>query len=175
MPDNQTPHVSIADIVARLEQSRRSLMEAISGLDEEGFRARPQQGGWTAAETLAHLLITERNSTGRARTALAEDNPQFAWVGDEQLEEQARSAQRMPVPQIVHGLLAQRRDTLHLLERLSPDELSRRFHHQRWGEQSVGGLFQHIADHEEEHAGQIRAQLVLPGKDRRNREAADSL
>ena len=161
MPDDQTPHVSIADIVARLEQSRRSLMEAISGLDEEGFRARPQQGGWTAAETLAHLLITERNSTGRARTALAEDNPQFAWVGDEQLEEQARSAQRMPVPQIVHGLLAQRRDVVTLLEPLSPQQLARPYRQERRGRLTVGWLFQHIAEHEEEHAGQIRAQLAV--------------
>jgi len=161
MPDDQTPHVSIADIVARLEQSRRSLMEAIAGLDEEGFRARPQQGGWTAAETLAHLLITERNSTGRARTALAEDNPQFAWVSDDQLEEQARSAQRMPVPQIVHGLLAQRRDVVTLLEPLSPQQLARPYRQERRGRLTVGWLLQHIAEHEEEHAGQIRAQLAV--------------
>ena len=161
MPDEQAPHVSIADIVARLEQSRRSLMDAITGLDEAGFRARPQQGGWTAAETLAHLLITERNSAGRARAALAQENPQFAWVSDQQLEEEARSARRMPVPQIVHGLLAQRRDVLALLQPLSPQELARPYRQERRGQLTVGWLFQRIAGHEEEHAEQIRAQLAV--------------
>ena len=132
-------------------------MDAIAGLDEEGFRARPRSGEWTAEEVLTHLFITERNSTDRAQRVLIEDNPFVAWIGDEELQEQARSAQRMPVPQIVHGLLAQRRIVLGLLAPLSPQQLGRPYRHERRGDLTAGWLFQRIGEHEEEHAGQIRA------------------
>ena len=136
-------------------------MDAIAGLDEEGFRARPPQGGWTAAETLAHLLITERINTDRARAALTQDEPVFAAINDEQRREQARSAQRMPVPQIVHGLLAQRRDVVSLLAPLSPQQLARTSSQEGRGPRTVAQLFAHIAGHEEEHAEQVRASRAV--------------
>jgi hypothetical protein len=61
----------------------------------------------------------------------------------------------MPVPQIVHGLLARRRDTLLLLEPLAPDRLARTVRHTRMGEMSVSALMRKVADHETEHAAQI--------------------
>jgi uncharacterized damage-inducible protein DinB len=131
-------------------------MEAIAGLDEEGFRKRHEQGAWTAAETLAHLLISEQRSLGRAKKALEEDNPSVPWMSDEAVDEEARSAQRMPVPQIVHGLLAQRRDVLHLFESLPADQLARRYTHAKRGELTVEWLFRRIAEHEIEHVEQIR-------------------
>ena len=161
MPDEQAPHVSISDIVARLERSRRSLMEAIAGLDEEGFRARAQHGGWTAAETLSHLLSTERIILERAQAALTQEGYRVISQTEDERQEGARLAQRMPVPQIVHGLLAQRRDVVTLLEPLSPRQLSRPYRQESRGELTVGWLFQHIAEHEEEHAEQIRAQLAV--------------
>ena len=132
-------------------------MDAIAGLDEEGFRMRPRPDDWTAAEVLAHVLITEHLFVDRARAALAQDNVSVAPMDDEERQEQARSAQRMPVPQIVHGLLAQRRDTVRLLEPLSPQQLSRPFRHERRGQLTASWLFQHVAEHEEEHAQQISA------------------
>ena len=157
MQDANASPLSVADLITRLERSRRSLMDAIAGLDEEGFRSRPRSGEWTAAAVLSHLLATERVILERAQSALTQVGYHVTSQTEEERQEGARLAQRVPVPQIVHGLLAQRRDTLRLLERLSPDELARRFNHQRRGEQSVGGLFQHIAEHEEEHAEQISA------------------
>ena len=131
-------------------------MDAISGLDDTALRARAAPGEWTTAEVLAHLLTTERNSLERARTVLTQDNPLVAWIPDEELEQQARSAQRMPVPQIVHGLLAQRRDVQRLLETLTPDQLSRPYRHERRGDLTAASLFQRMAEHESEHADQVR-------------------
>ena len=131
-------------------------MNAIAGLDEPGFRARPVAGEWTAAEVLSHLLSTERIVINRAQAALAQKSDIVIPQTDDERQEGARLAQRLPVPQIVHGLLAQRRDTLRLLDRLSAGELARRFQHQRWGERTVVWLFERAAEHEEEHACQIR-------------------
>ena len=157
MHDERRSQRSTAELIAQLEESRRSLMDAITGLDEEGFRARSASGGWTSAEVLAHLLATERTSLGRARRVLTEDNPTIEWISDDDLDQQARSAQRMPVPQIVHGLLAQRRDVVTLLETLSPQQLSRPYKQERRGQLTAGWLFRRIAEHEDEHAEQIRA------------------
>ena len=145
-----------------LERSRAALMEAIAGLDEEGFRRRAAAGVWNAAEALAHLLALEQRMLLLARTALTEDNPSVQSRGEAQQLEEAKAAQRMPVPQIVHGLLAQRRDTLLALEPLSQQQLARTIQHSRMGEMTVGGLVLRIVHHETEHAGQIVSMRQQP-------------
>ena len=156
MPSDE-PTARPEDLRERLERSRKSLMEAVAGLDEEGFRARPAPSEWTAAEVLAHLLHIEGVHMARGQTASTEDGFVATPVTDEECREQARLAQRMPVPQILHGLLAQRRDTLRLLERLSEQQLTRAFFHPERGQLTIAQIFERAAAHEEEHAAQIRA------------------
>ena len=148
---------STADLRQELEASRTILMDAIAGLDEESFRARPAPSEWTAAEVLAHLLHIEGVQAERVHAALTQVDFIATVITEEQCHEQAKLAQRMPVPQILHGLLARRRDTLRLLEGLSQQQLARSFQHPERGELMVGDVFQRIAKHEEEHAAQIRA------------------
>jgi uncharacterized damage-inducible protein DinB len=131
-------------------------MDAISGLDEAGLRARPAAGSWTAAEVLTHLLTTERLFVERARAGLDADGYEIVPSSDAERTAHLDLAKRMAVPQIVHGLLAARRDTERLLAAVTDASLERRLHHPRLGEITVGWLFGHIADHEVEHAGQIR-------------------
>lgn len=142
---------------SRLAEGRRSLMDAIAGLDEEGFRRRAAQGEWTVAETLAHLLEVERFLTAQIKQARSDGSPSIPSRTDEQRNAAAKQAQRMPVPQIVHALLAQRRDTLRQLDGMPEEQLARALRHPRWGEVDVRWLFQHIAAHEAEHAAQIQA------------------
>jgi hypothetical protein len=68
----------------------------------------------------------------------------------------------MLVPQIVHGLLASRRDTLAFLEGLTPEQLARPVRHPAYGD--VGRLFPHIAEHEVEHAHQIQTVRERTGR-----------
>jgi uncharacterized damage-inducible protein DinB len=153
-------------ISERLDSSRRAVLDAISGMSEQEFRARAAPGEWSVAEVLAHVLATERILTERARNALTQDGYVATRVTEEEPDEQAKSmAKRLPVPQILHGMLAQRRDTLRLLAPLTPESLARTFLHPRFGERNVAGLFQHLADHDEEHARQItelRSVLTKP-------------
>jgi len=142
-------------IAAQLQRSRAELMDAIAGLDEAGLRARRFEGTWTAAEILAHLLANERRLTEIARLALAEERPSVQSRGDAQREAEAKSAQRMAVPQILHGLVAQHREAMGLLA-LDASHLARTAVHSRFGEVSVAWLLERIADHETEHAAQIR-------------------
>ena len=157
MDRDRSKHAAADEIVARLEASRDALMQALAGLDEAGIRARAVASTWSPAEVLAHLLHSERVLLENARAALTHDTYAVISMTDEQREDEAKRAQRMAVPQIVHGLLASRRDTTRLLEQLSDPELARPVRHARLGEQTVGWLFERAAEHELDHAGQIRA------------------
>ena len=142
---------------ARLEASRRALFDAIEGLDEEGFRRRPGPSQWSPAEVLAHLLLMEQQLLTWAQAALAApDEYEFVWLSEDARRDQAQAAQRMPVPQILHGLLAQRRETVWLLETLDAGQLAKTCRVVGRGSFPVALLFQRMADHEEEHARQVR-------------------
>ncbi len=132
-------------------------MDAVAGLDDEGFRSRSHVGSWTVAEVLAHLLEMERILMRWAQEALINADVLFTPVTDEDRREQANLARRMAVPQLIHGLLARRRDTAHSLNGLSQPELARPLRHSSWGACTVTTLFQRVAEHEAEHAEQIRA------------------
>jgi hypothetical protein len=83
----------------------------------------------------------------------------------------AQSAAGGPVPQILHGLLAVRRDTLRRIEALPADQLARPVRHAAYGDATVARLFEHIAEHEEEHAAQIRTIRAQTGRNRRDTSA----
>jgi uncharacterized damage-inducible protein DinB len=145
------------EMLARLKNARKALMDAVAGLDEAGFRRRPDPTAWSAAEVLAHLFTTEGIMLERARAALAQSGYVVTPLSDDERDRGRLQAQRMAVPQIVHGLLARRRDTERTLAGLSEQELARTLRHSRWGERTVAWLFERAAEHEAEHAGQIRA------------------
>lgn len=133
-------------------------MDAIAGLDEEGFRARPEAGAWTAAEVLAHLLDWERLLNGRIELALEESEAELLPTTDEEHDRQAAAGRSAPVPQILHGLLASRRQTEILLDGMGPEHLERCLYHPtRRVRVSVGDMLAKLATHEAEHAAQVRA------------------
>ena len=146
---------SASQLSARLQQSRSELMAAITGLDDSALRARTGSGAWTPAELLAHLLSTERIFIDRARRAIEQDHYVVTPVGGDIREEHLVMAKRMPVPQIVHGLLAQRRDTLQFVESLTQDDLVRTLSHPVRGEQTTLWQIEHVIEHEQEHAREI--------------------
>lgn len=147
---------SASQLSAQLQASRSTLMAAITGLDDSALRARSAPGVWTAAELLAHLLSTERIFIERARKAVDAPGYIVTPVCDEVREEHLAMAKRMPVPQIIHGLLAQRRDALQFIESLTQSDLKRTLSHPLRGEQTALWQIEHTIKHEVEHAQEIR-------------------
>jgi hypothetical protein len=134
-----------------LDKSRRELNSAMDGLDEEGFRRRPERGEWTAAEVLAHLVDYEAFLTSQIEIASASHDVAGSRQTNEERTAGARQAQRMPVPQLVHALLGQRRTTNLLLERDASAADAPQVN------QYVAGMIEEIALHESLHAKQIVA------------------
>lgn len=143
------------DLRAELEDSRSRLLEAIRGFTEERFRARPEPDAWSVSEIMAHLMFWEQRMRDGIRRALGRPGP-FPSAPSE-AEQEAEVGRQAPVPQIVHGLLAVRREIRLLVESLQPGDLPRPATHPELGTVTVERMFRRIAEHETEHCRQIEA------------------
>ena len=155
-----------------LRAGRERLLAAIAGVSEEQFKRRPTsppnphsasregEQGWSIAEVLAHLLALERAWSERIAQALAEDGAEVRPIADETLAEAARAGRVAPVPQLIHGLLAARRELGGLIDRAAAVEagFERAVMHPRRGRLTVAWMVRTYGiEHEAEHTTQIEA------------------
>jgi hypothetical protein len=155
-----------AALKASLQAVRQRLLTAISGVSEEHFKKRPSVAegdagpAWCIAEVLAHLLQQERLRASRIALALEQDGVEITPSSDEERYEAARAGRGAPVPQLIHGLLASRREIERLLEQAEslPGGLERATQHPRLERQTVGWIVRDkVMAHEAEHVAQIEA------------------
>ena len=142
-----------AELHADLADSRKALLAPLAGLSEEQFRFAPPDGRWSIAAHLAHFLRVER-AVGEGVAGAGLQPRQMASAGASNDGDEGL-AQRLAVPQIIHGLQASRRALEALL--VGDDVPRRQLHHQRLGVLTVADLLHSHADHEREHAQQISA------------------
>jgi hypothetical protein len=111
---------SFADLRRDLAAGREHLLAAIAGVSEEQFKRRPSAStnttNWSIAEILSHLLYSERLWGTGIALALTQDGVKVQAGALEAREEDARRGRMAPVPQLVHGLLASRRQVELLLD-----------------------------------------------------------
>jgi hypothetical protein len=126
-----------------LAESRARLLDAIRGVTEEQFKKRPVEGGRCIAEVLALQLVSERLRAERIRLALEHDGAAVALSDPDAQEKSARAGRVAPVPQLIHGLLAARRELERLLDEAGALDggLERAIVHPRDGRQTVEYLF----------------------------------
>lgn len=53
--------IEVADAVVRFEQSTRSLLDILDGVSEGAWRLRPAGEAWSLAETVEHVVLTDRS------------------------------------------------------------------------------------------------------------------
>jgi hypothetical protein len=145
---------------------RAQLLASIAGVSEEHFKKRPPPPAgasgpnWCIAEVLAHLLQQERLRASRIALALQQDGAKITPSPDEEHFEAARAGRGAPVPQLIHGLLASRREVERFLDEASRLEggLQRTTLHPQLGPQTIAWILEaKIIDHEAEHIAQIEA------------------
>ncbi len=150
--------MTVSQLKSDLQGSREQLFNLIRGLSEEQFRYAPEAAAWPIAAHLAHLLRTERLFVERARLALDEDKPRLPSTRVLN-DDDPGLAQRLAVPQIIHGMQAARRELDELLARCDDAALLRPMLHERLGRMSVQDVAVKMAEHEREHAESV-AQLL---------------
>ena len=160
MPDDA------ASLRRDLEAGRERLLAVVSGVTEQEFKRRPPTlpgaagPPWCIAEVLAHLLQQEKLRAQRIAIALDRDGAAITASTEEEHDEAARAGRASPVPQLIHGLLASRREVEKLLASAESIEggLERAVQHPRMGRQTVAWMLREkVIAHEEEHAQQIEA------------------
>jgi uncharacterized damage-inducible protein DinB len=163
MPDN------LESLRRDLHAGRERLLAVVAGVTEEQFKRRPPAEPdatgpvWSIAEVLAHLLQQERLRAERIAMALDHEGAKVVPSTDEEHYEAARAGRASPVPQLIHGLLASRREIERLLEQAvsQEDGLERAVLHPQLGRQTVAWIIREkVIAHEEEHAQQIEAIKV---------------
>ena len=149
----------VSQLRSELRTSREALFDAIRGLGEEQFRHLPPGESWAIATHLVHLLRIERIFTERARAAIGEDEP-FVASTRVQNEDEPGLAQRLAVPQVIHGMLNTRRDLEATLDACDDAALATRaIRHETLGRMTLEEIFVKVAKHEDEHRLEI-AKLV---------------
>src|SRR6266480_4010526 len=159
--------VTVETMRAGLVASREGLMRAIAGVTEQQFKQRPAaaegQQGWSIAEVLAHLLWSEKLRSARIRIAVTAGGQTIMPSAMEEHEAAARSGRLAPVPQLIHGLLAARRELERLVEEAgrAGGGLERSVVHPVNGVQTIGWMVsEKVIAHEVEHVAQIEALRV---------------
>ncbi len=115
---------------------------------------------------LAHLLQQEKLRAERIEVALREDGAAITASDPEAHREGARVGRVAPVPQLIHGLLASRRQIEKLLEEAQTlsGGLERAVEHPVQGRQTVAWMLREkVIEHEQEHVAQIEALKATHG------------
>lgn len=146
--------MTVAELRSGLQGSRQRLLAEIRGLAEEQFRHVPAGEDWSVAAHLAHLLRVERVFVDRARAALTQDEPQVASTRAAN-DDDPGLAQRLAVPQIIHGMQAARRELDELLAGCDEQQADRAIRHERLGRMTVAQIAAKMAQHEDEHAAAV--------------------
>ena len=150
---------------AQLQATRARLLATIAGVTEEQFKKRPAATDadpepWCIAEVLAHLLACERVEAERIGLALQQDGAAVTPRAPEWHATTARAGRQAPVPQLIHGLLASRREIELLAGQAGSieDGLARAVVHPQRGRDTVAWMIEaKVIEHEAEHVAQIEA------------------
>lgn len=141
------------ELGTQLRESRARLFASIRGLSEEQFRFAPDGASWNIATHLAHLLRIERVFAERGARAQSEDEP-FCTSTAALNDDDPGLAQRLAIPQMIHGLQASRREIEALLD-AGDAGLMRTIMHERIGRMTVEDIVKKMADHDDEHAKSV--------------------
>jgi hypothetical protein len=158
------PAEPVALLLRELGAGRAALMLAISGVGEQQFKRLPPASPsdpdpWCVAEVLAHILTDETLWTARMRAALAVDGAGVTPTDRAQSLTSVRNGRQAPVPQLIHGLLAARRDLERVLGAAAAVEgaLARTVSHPQRGNLSIAWIARKLIIHEQEHVAQIES------------------
>jgi uncharacterized damage-inducible protein DinB len=166
---------SIADVFAANEEVRRRLVARVEGLSEEQREARGADGGWSAADIIEHLSLTERRITRALEGMLPREAggggkaSNFTPFSLDTYIERA-NAQKFEAPEYIRprGVpfdesLAHLEESRAALEGLRPrfDEadLTAQFPHPAFGPLNLAQWLAFVGVHEERHLRQLERHI----------------
>jgi hypothetical protein len=155
----------VRELISSFAAAGEAIEAFVSTLDPAVLEKPVDDGGWTGADVLAHLLEAELVYAVRIGQVLTLDDPvvqaydQDAWVARFGRVDGGTGAPVDAAAWVaLHGGL--RRRLCALLSTLSAAEWSRGGRHEERGVETVEGIVSHLVHHDQEHLAQLRAAVA---------------
>jgi len=150
-------------LIARYEAGGRSLRDALAGLTESDFQARPGPGDWSIQELVIHLQDSDAVGLDRMRRVIAEDNPSLLAY-DENKFVAGLHCDAQSVEDAVTALEVGRRQFARVLRKLPAESFQRQGVHSEAGPLTLQQLLQGFVNHLEHHLGFLLQKRERLGK-----------
>jgi DinB superfamily len=137
-----------------LRDTPGALARVVASLTPEQIKTPEAPGKWSIAAVMRHLADTDVVWGWRMRLILAQDRPQITGFDQDLWADRLDYADADP-NESLETFTVLRRDNLRLIERATPDDLSRVGVHAERGEESAGYMVRLYAGHDLMHLAQI--------------------
>ena len=129
------------------ERGPREVARAVEGLDEAMLQLQPGPDKWSIQEILGHLADCEIVYGYRIRQVIADRQPVFAPIDQNEWANHLGYIEAPPAEQVaLYGL--NRHNTLRLLRRLKPGDLEKgAYHPERKGDVTLAEMVEMMAGH----------------------------
>ena len=136
-------------------------LTALAHTPEPRWRRRPAEGGWSAAEVLAHIRACDDIIAPRLLQILASDEPLLIAFEDARWQDVAGYDLLAPARSIA-TFAARREELIAALRRRPAEDWQRGGIHEAKGPQTLLQIAAGIVAHEREHLDTIEALLASP-------------
>ena len=148
-----------ASLIDQYADGPRRLRTALAAVPKEALQWRPKPGEWSAHEVVVHCSDSETQSASRIRVVLSEKDPVILGYDEAQWARDF-DYHAHPLDVALVTVDAVRANTAALLRRLPEAAWSKAGRHTESGRYTAEDWLTIYADHLENHARQIEANLA---------------
>lgn len=155
--------MAILDLIEQYSAGPALLREAVAGMTETEFDARPVPGKWSTRQVVCHIADFEPIYADRMKRVIAEERPTF-FGGDPDVFAAALAYDRRLVVDELDLVDAVRRSMGVILRGLPESAFHRVGVHSEYGPLSLEKLLRRIADHLPHHVRTIEEKRWALGR-----------
>ena len=145
----------LKNALTEAEENPKKLAAAVSGLSAKALNYRPAPNKWCIHEIVAHLADSEIVFAYRFRQVLADTEPTFAPIDQDQWAAQLGYLDA-PLAELIAQYALERHHNLRLLRRAKLDDLGKSgFHPERKKQVTLEEMIGYWSRHGTSHLGQI--------------------
>jgi uncharacterized damage-inducible protein DinB len=144
-------------LIDNLRAARAELLAACEGASDAELRRRPSDGEWAVIEVLAHIPEVDRYYLSEARKIRDDPGHMFVYFDEAGWKRDNTHAIERDARAVKLVMAIAHEEVVRWAESLTPDELERSGGHPRRGSITVRQMLERIANHDRNHAEQVRA------------------
>lgn len=146
----------IQEVISRLAAAPGRFADLLSRLEDADSITSAVEDEWSPAQVMAHLRAANDILEPRMYQILVREATPLIGFDETQWQRIAGYGS-LPVTDLLHTMMLKRKELVHALQGLAPEDWDRTGTHEVRGPMSVLDIARQIADHEDEHVAQIAA------------------